>query len=94
MDAADYFGRVPRNSNSVQMCKDAERHLSRLRSCRQVGSQWEVKTVPPASEVDDSRPILYRRDHGLAGLTCVLGGTLDAIYDVLGELQPDQSSDE
>jgi hypothetical protein len=44
---------------------------------------WEVKTVLPRSEVDDSRPVLYREDCGLPGLTCMLGAKIDNIYDVL-----------
>jgi hypothetical protein len=39
--------------------------------------------VLPRSEVDDSRPVLYRQDCGLPGLTCMLGAKIDNIYDVL-----------
>jgi septum formation inhibitor-activating ATPase MinD len=48
-----------------------------------VDSIWEVKTVLPKSEVDDSRPVLYRADCGLPNLTCILGGKIDNIYDIV-----------
>ena len=46
------------------------------------GSLWEVKTVLPLSEVDDSRPILFKTNYGIPNLHCVMGGKLDNIYDV------------
>jgi hypothetical protein len=68
------------------MVKDAARYVPMLAECRYEESLWEVKTVLPRSDVDDSRPILVRRDHGLAGLTCILGAKVDNIYDVFDEL--------
>jgi len=52
------------------------------RGLPQVDSVWEVKTVLPRSEVDDSRPVLYPGLR-LPGLTCMLGAKIDNIYDVL-----------
>ena len=46
----------------------------------------EVKTVLSRSMEDDSRPIFFSADHGLANYTCVMGGKLDNVYDVLEEL--------
>ena len=37
----------------------------------------------PISEVDDSRPILCRFDHGLEGFHCIMGGKIDNVYDVV-----------
>lgn len=76
----------PKQSRFPHMRKDAERFLPLLSGCRYVESLWETKTVLPLSEGDDSRPILFRRDHGLKGLTCVLGAKIDNIYDVLQEI--------
>jgi hypothetical protein len=42
-----------------------------------------VKTVLPASERDDGRPILVRHDVGLPGLTCVLAAKIDNVFDML-----------
>jgi len=48
-----------------------------------VDSLWEIKTVLPKSEVDDSRPVLYRENCGLPGITSLLGAKIDNIFDVL-----------
>lgn len=74
---------APRISAFPHMIRDVARYMPCLRACRQADSLWEVKTVLPKSEVDDSRPVLYRRDAGLPGLTCLLGAKIDNIYDVL-----------
>lgn len=80
------FAGLPKRSHFPAMRQDAMRYLPVLADCVQRDSLWEIKTVLPASEIDDSRPILYRRDHGLNGLTCILGGKLDNIYDAIQEL--------
>lgn len=72
-----------RRSNFPYMIRDVARYMPCLRGARQVDSLWEVKTVLPKSEVDDSRPVLYQRDCGLPDLTCMLGAKIDNIYDVL-----------
>jgi glycine/D-amino acid oxidase-like deaminating enzyme len=78
--------RRPRQSHAGWMIQDAARYLPPLRHCRYVDSLWEIKTVLPRNEVDDGRPILFRRDHGLKGLHCVLGAKIDNVYDLLDEL--------
>lgn len=65
---------------------DVLRYLPAARGMRRSDSLYEVKTVLTRSADDDSRPILYRRDHGIRGYACVLGGKLDNIYDVLDEM--------
>jgi len=83
LDPYEYFDRVPRVSHSVHMIKDASRYIPCLEKCRYVDSLWEVKTVLPKSEVDDSRPVLYVTDWGLPNLTCLMGGKIDNIYDII-----------
>jgi glycine/D-amino acid oxidase-like deaminating enzyme len=73
-------------SSYDRMVRDAARYLPCIDGCRQRGSLFEVKTVLPQSEVDDSRPILFRRDHGLANLICVMGGKIDNVYDAIHEI--------
>ncbi len=68
------------------MIRDAARYLPCLRKCRYRDSLWEIKTVLPRSDMDDSRPILFNRDHGLKNLTCVMGGKIDNVYDAISEL--------
>ena len=90
--AADVIPRPARElaeraeTNFPRMVRDAQRYVPALAGVRYVSSLWEVKTVLPSSEVDDSRPILFRADHGLPGLTCVLGGKIDNVFDVLAEM--------
>ena len=78
-----------RESRYTRMVKDAERYLPCMADCEYEDSMWEVRTVLPISEHDDSRPILYVDDCGLEGLTCILGAKIDNIYDMIDfERQP------
>lgn len=69
------------------MLSDAKRYLPAIAKSRYVDSLWEVKTILPLSDLDDSRPILFKRDYGLPNLTCVLGGKIDNVFDVLDQLE-------
>src|SRR5262249_5036370 len=64
------------------MVRDAARYLPAMRDTRHVDSLWEVKTVMPRSEKDDSRPILLRRCAEHPSLITVLGAKIDSVYDV------------
>ena len=68
------------------MVRDAARYLPLLKECSYEDSLWEIKTVLPVSATDDGRPILFRRDHGLTNLHCVLGAKIDNIFDLMDEL--------
>lgn len=74
-------------SHQLQMILDASRYVPCIADCAYRESIWEVKTVLPASEQDDSRPILFRPDPVLPGLTCIMGGKIDNVYDVMNELE-------
>ncbi len=69
-----------------QMYNDAIRYIPSLKNIEYKDSLWEVKTVLPRSEQNDSRPILFMKNHGIEGYTCIMGGKLDNIYDVFREL--------
>ncbi|MFN2432968.1 MAG: NAD(P)/FAD-dependent oxidoreductase [Gemmatimonadota bacterium] len=86
-DAYEVFRRARLTSRFAHMRHDIRRYLPALDGARHVDSLWEVKTVLPSSEVDDSRPMLFRRDQGLPNLACVFGGKIDNVYDVLAELE-------
>jgi glycine/D-amino acid oxidase-like deaminating enzyme len=91
VDPYEYFDGVPKKSSAAHMIKDAARYMPCLEKCRHVDSLWEVKTVLPQSEMDDSRPVLYAEDWGLPSLTCLMGGKIDNIYDIMEyEVQPDE----
>lgn len=71
-----------RQSRFVHMARDAARYLPVMRGTRYVDSIWEVKTVMPRSEQDDSRPILLRRSAQHPACVTVLGAKIDSVYDV------------
>jgi glycine/D-amino acid oxidase-like deaminating enzyme len=85
-DSYGYLAGLEPRSAFPKMLADAKRYLPCLAEARYQESLFEVKTVLPQSENDDSRPILFRKDHGIPGYSCVMGGKLDNIYDVLKEL--------
>lgn len=74
---------LQRNSAWRYMQKDASRYIPILSDCVYHSSIWEVKTVLPRSESDDSRPILFLPHHGLKGFHCIMGGKIDNIYDAI-----------
>lgn len=89
LDAHAYFETHRPQSHYKHMIQDAKRYMPILAECRHVDSLWEVKTVLPRSEVDDSRPILYQAVQGAPGAVCVLGGKIDNIFDITEALAAD-----
>ena len=85
--SADFLAPVPGASNWRLMRRDAARYMPVLDACQYERSLWEVKTVLPRSETDDSRPILFRPDHGLPGFHTILGGKIDNVYDVISAVE-------
>jgi glycine/D-amino acid oxidase-like deaminating enzyme len=81
-DAHEYFRQHVPESRFVHMIKDVQRYLPAAAASRYVDSLWEVKTLLPRSEVDDSRPILYRDNERMPGIVSILGGKIDNIYDI------------
>lgn len=82
-DAHAKYAAARRNSAWRYMQKDAARYMPILSDCKYQDSLWEVKTILPRSESDDSRPILFRPHHGLHGFHCVMGGKIDNVYDAV-----------
>lgn len=72
-----------RHTAFKKMKLDAQRYIPILRDVKYKESLWEVKTILPRSDTDDSRPILFKANHGLPGLHCVMGGKIDNVYDVI-----------
>jgi glycine/D-amino acid oxidase-like deaminating enzyme len=91
-DPYEVLATAPLTSRYPHMVRDAARYLPALAGARRVDSLWEMKTVLPQSEVDDSRPVLHRKDCGLPGLTCILGGKIDNVYDIMDALTADDAS--
>ena len=77
----------PLRTRFDRMRRDAARYVPALRECRYLESLWEIKTILPQSGVNDSRPILFKRDSSAPNLISMLGGKIDNIFD-LDEVLP------
>jgi glycine/D-amino acid oxidase-like deaminating enzyme len=82
-DAHARYTAAQRHSAWRYMQKDAARYIPLLAECTYHSSIWEVKTVLPRSESDDSRPILFLPNHVLKGFHCIMGGKIDNVYDAV-----------
>jgi glycine/D-amino acid oxidase-like deaminating enzyme len=84
-----YLAEQPHRTNFLSMLADVKRYMPIAKDITYSGeSLWEVKTVLPQSETDDSRPILFKANHGgLHNYICIMGGKIDNIYDVFRELK-------
>jgi glycine/D-amino acid oxidase-like deaminating enzyme len=83
----------PLRTRFDRMRRDAARYVPALRECSYVQSLWEVKTILPQSGVNDSRPILFKREQSAPNLISLLGGKIDNIFDLdeaLPALPPSQ----
>lgn len=74
-------------SNAERMRRDAQKYLPELGKAKVIDSMWEIKTVLPRSEGNDSRPILFRQAVGIPGLFSILGAKIDGVYDIEAELE-------
>ena len=79
---AEALLRQPPSSQAPHMLRDAARYLPEMAEARYRRSLWEVKTILPRSDVDDSRPILVHAVPEAPGLLAVLGAKIDNVYDV------------
>ena len=68
------------------MMRNTARYMPAVKSSRYHDSLWDVKTVLPRSETDDSRPILFRAHYGMPNLFVIMGGKIDNVYDVADAL--------
>ncbi len=86
VDAHEHCDRVVNRSAWRAMQRDAARYMPLFAETIYLQSLWEVKTILPRSESDDSRPILFRPNHGMKGLHCIMGGKIDNVYDAVAEI--------
>lgn len=70
-------------SNFPYMIKDAQRYLPIINKASYVDSLYEIKTVLVQNEIDDGRPILFRKDYSIKNFSIVMGAKIDNIYDIL-----------
>lgn len=85
-DPYERFAHLVKRSNYSYMVTDAARYIPALAKAEYAESIWEVKTLLPQTEVDDGRPILFRRDPLMPEVIHVMGGKIDNIFDVEDEL--------
>lgn len=78
----DVYAHFDRRSHFEEMVRDASRYLPCMRDSEHVDSLWEIKTVLPQSERNDSRPVLYTRSSHRPSLVMVMGAKIDNVYDV------------
>lgn len=86
-DAHSHYSKITKKSAWNHMIHDAQRYLPILSECKYTESLWEVKTILPRSESDDSRPILFKPNHGFPGFHSIMGGKIDNVYDVLDVIE-------
>lgn len=88
-DSHKYLEEIKPGTNFTKMLADVKRYMPSAQNIKYSGeSLWEVKTVLPQSEGDDSRPIMYLDNYaGIKNYICIMGGKLDNIYDVFRELK-------
>ncbi len=61
---------------------DVIKYIPALSEMKHVGDIVEDKAILMENEIDDGRPILYKKDYNLTDFTVVVGGKLDNIYDL------------
>ncbi len=79
---APHVPAFPLRTRFDRMRRDAARYVPALRECHYVRSLWETKTILPQSGVNDSRPILFKRDPSAPNVISILGSKIDNIYDL------------
>lgn len=71
-------------SNFLYMKKDAQRFIPLIKDANYQQSLFEIKTVLVNNEIDDGRPILFKKDYsGKKNFYIILGGKIDNIYDII-----------
>lgn len=78
----DLYKTLPRKTNFSYMIRDVARYVPSLVDCTYIESLWDIKTVLPQSETDDSRPILFQSSLEASNLISILGSKIDNIYDL------------
>lgn len=82
-NAHQHYKEIIKKSAWKSMIYDARRYMPILSECKYQDSIWEVKTILPRSDSNDSRPILFKPNFGLKGFHCIMGGKIDNVYDVI-----------
>ena len=65
-----------------RIIRDSSRYIPCLIESKYKGSLFEIKTVPAKNEIDDGRPILFKKHTYIKNFYSILGAKIDNIYDV------------
>ena len=87
VNAHRVFDADPKTSCFESMRRDAARYMPAAGECQYKDSLWEVKTILPSSEIDDSRPILFKPNYHYKNYHCIMGGKIDNVYDVIAAIK-------
>lgn len=79
---AEVLSRCAKRSHFPEMVRDAARYLPCMARAAHEDSIWEVKTILPESENNDSRPILFVERPESPNVCFILGAKIDNVYDV------------
>jgi len=67
---------------------DIKRFIPSLSTSKRIRSMWEIKTLLPQSEREDSRPILFHRaKNEFSNVISILGGKIDNVFDLDDQLE-------
>jgi len=70
-------------TNFIHMIKDAQRYMPILSDVKYLNSAYEIKTLLIENEIDDGRPILFKRNEKHPNFITIMGGKIDNVYDIL-----------
>lgn len=82
VDSFQQYTSVHPDSKHRHMILDSSRYLPSLARAQYQESVWEIKTILPQSEGDDSRPILFQEHPQAQGFYSVMGGKIDNTADM------------
>jgi len=76
----------PLTTRIDRMMRDASRYVPIIQQSTYIESIFEIKSLLVKNEIDDGRPILFKKHLEMLGCYSILGGKIDNIYDVLEKL--------
>ena len=83
IDPDKLLNKIKKRSNIHFMFKDIARYIPDIYKSRYLKSTYEIKTLLIENEVNDGRPILYKKDEEIPNLYSILGGKIDNVYDMI-----------
>ena len=76
-----------KQSKYLYMIKDIERYIPSFSKAKYKSSIYETKTILFQNEINDARPILFKKNYKIKNFHIILGGKIDNIYDVVEKIE-------